>query len=221
MRFEELKHNVMNFIVQEHGESDEHYAFFIKEAMEILRDHGNYEKAWEEIRAYDGNTKRPKLAFFKNVVYTTGQSYDDVFIYYQCPVCGSLLSKDSNGGCPVCHSPSGEMKFSKAPKKVIKCQSACFDCSVYSEYAIGPGCPDFGTPRFMDCKDRGNCKCATCCRYEYLRAYKSSELKVNATQEAKRLPDPLSEASKAFYEGRASFIDVNKLLKHIASTKAQ
>lgn len=220
MQFDELKTNVANMFPQERGESADHYQFFLKESLDLLRNHNDYAKAWDAVMEYDGNTKRPRFAFFKNVVFTTRSFKADVFTYYKCG-CGTLLSDSSNGGCPVCHKETAEMKFSKEAKKVTVCQSSCFDCSIFSNFAIGPTCPDYGTPTFETCKDRGHCKCVACCRFEYQRIYHPDRLRAGHEAAIKALPTPKSAAGKAFQDGRASVKDINGLLKLMGEKMAE
>ena len=212
MTYDELKNNLTNMFPRERGEDESHYQFYLKQALDILRDHDNYERAWNEVMGYDGNTKRPRFSFFKNIVFTTKSAGMDVFKYYKCE-CGTLLSDRSNGGCPVCHSPTADMKFSKEAKKVLKCQSACFDCSIFSEFAMGPSCQEYGTPGYETCKERGQCKCVTCCRFEFLRTYHPDRLRAGMNMALKALPTPHSEPAKAFQDGRASIDDINGFLK--------
>ena len=212
MLFDELRNNLKNLFPKEKNESIDAYVFYIKEACSILINHRDYDKCWDEVMGYDGNTKRPRLAFYKSIVYAGGNRNDKVFSYYKCS-CGELLSDSSNGGCPICHKTTAERQYSKDAKKVLRCQSSCFDCSIYSEYVNGPTCEDYGTPKFEDCQGKRSCKCVECCRFEYLRSYHPERLKIAHVSAMRALPQPLSEAAKAFRDGRASIEDIKGFLR--------
>lgn len=212
MEYKELSDKVALMFPMERGEDVAHYEFFLSESLEPFKHMENLDKAWERIREYDGNTKRPKFSFFYAIAKGTKASKVAGFEYYKCQ-CGSLLSPNSNGGCPICHSTRAEWRMSKKPVEVIPCQSPCFDCSIYSETAFGPSCQDYGTDRFPDCKERGRCKCVKCCQYTYLSKYHPERLRDNPGAAIAGLLDPISEQGKAFHSGSASIVDIWKMLE--------
>jgi len=212
MTISDLMGKVAMMFPQAVSEDDAQYQFYLAEVKEILIKHNNFERAWDGIVNYDGNTKRPKFAFFKSVMATTRSATHGMKIYYKCK-CGTLLNGNSNGGCPVCHATDSEMFYSKELLKTTACQSSCFDCSIYTEFTMGPGCPDYGTLGFETCKDRSKCKCVACCRFEYLRTYKPEALRSDLNQEIASLPTPISEAGKAFQDDRASIKDINGMFE--------
>lgn len=220
MQFDELKENVSLLFPQQTKESDDHYIFFIREALGPFRNKpGDLEPVWDKIKLYDGTKNRPTLGFFIGIASGTRLSTGGDFIYYICPNCSTKLSESSDGGCPVCHKAKGEKHYRKNPITVLGCKPSCYDCSIYSEFQMGPTCEDYGTPRFETCNYRSECKCMTCCRFEYQRHYHPHVLQANYDEALKYLPKPLSEESKAFFDDRASFVDINQMLKTVYKEK--
>lgn len=220
MNFDELRNNVGRMFPIEHNEDADHYAFYIDQAVMPFNNRpGDLSRVWKAIRAYDGNTRRPRLAFFYAIA--NGAPVDDtVSKYYVCK-CGARLSLSSEGGCVKCRKPGGKLHISRIPVEVIRCQAPCFDCSVYGTKGtvMGPSCDDFGTPRFVSCDFKAACECSKCCRFEYMRAYQPEELRKAYEFSLSTLPAPVSEAGKAFADDRASFVDINGMLKHLADRK--
>lgn len=193
--------------------SDKEYDFYISEIIELIRGHQDYESLWGAITDYDGNTKRPKLSFFKKAAAMATGMASIGYHYYKCE-CGELLSESSEGGCPSCRSASKtEHRYAKAPVNVTVCQSACFDCSIYTDFVMCAGCKDFGTPAYLDCKDKSKCKGRTCCKFEYMRTYKPKELKPDYQKALRSLPPTISEAGKMFQAGTVSPVDIKGYLK--------
>lgn len=221
MTFEELKKNVANLFPQDKGESLDRYQWWLKQALEPFRNRAECSSAWEGIAQYDGNSNRPKLNFFFGVASGSKDPGKTDFMYYQCS-CGQKLSASSNGGCPVCKRQDAEFRLSADGVRVLEVQAWCFDCSVYTEsvHVYGPSCTDFGTPAFNDCKLRGQCRCANCCRFEYMRTYHPHVLREDFERTSKMLPPPTSESGMAFHDRRADVKDINKYLKHVAEKKS-
>lgn len=212
MQFEELRDKTSMMFPQDRGESDDEYLFFLSQALEPFKNRpGDLTSVWESIKRYDGNTKRPRFAFFLSVASNSKPVGSNGFVYYRCQ-CGEALSANSHGGCPVCHSTGAFWHVSRKPVQVLGCQAACFDCSIYTGMSIGPTCKDYGTPAFENCPERGRCKCMACCRFTYLQSYHPERLRAGLEQATRNLPAPLSESGRAFWEGRASVKDVNGML---------
>ncbi len=215
MQFNALVENVSKMFPQEKNETDEAYAFFLSESLQDFRNRpGDLTSVWESIRAYDGNTKRPKFAFFITIAMGTKSSSPEGTAYWYCESCKTNLSISSDGGCPICRTAAHTVrKISKKPITYTACQSPCFDCSIYSEMAIGPGCKDFNHG-YSNCEIKNTCKCNQCCRFEYMKTYHAKRFKGREYEDSlKRLPRPISEAGKAFQDGRASFVDLIQLYK--------
>ena len=218
MNYSELKDNLINLFPMERAEKPEHFEFWINQALMPFENRpGDLSGVWERIRAYDGNTKRPRLAFFYAIA--NGAPIDDASTkYYKCLKCGEKLSFSSAGGCVKCRRSGAVMRAAIKPVSVTRCQSPCFDCSLYGKrgHVMGPSCDDFGTPRYESCQYKSDCECVRCCRFEYMRSYRPEDLRAEYPDVLKTLPAPVSEAGKAFADGRASFVDVNTMLAQMA-----
>ncbi len=215
MQFEELKDNVGKMFPQDKNEGDDAYLFFMSEAIKDFKNRpGDLSSVWESIRAYDGNTKRPKFSFFISVAMGTKSLSPEGEAYWHCTKCKTNLSHNSDGGCPICHTAAHTVyTVSKKPVEYTACQSGCFDCSIYTEMVIGPTCKEFNYG-YVECKIKNTCKCSQCCRFEHMRTSNPKQFKGRDFEEAmSRLPPPLSEQGLAFHEGRASFIDLPGFLK--------
>jgi hypothetical protein len=222
MDFDSLKKKVMVMFPANKDETDEQYSFWVNNALDYLRGNINYDKAWEQIKLYDGMAKRPKFAFFKGIAGKTFEENKGLIHFYKCVKdkdkekygCGVNLSESSNGGCPNCHSSiHTESKYSYKDVEMIKVQSGCFDCSIYHDKIMCASCSDFGTPAYNECKFHRECPGRTCCKYEYMRTYKPDELKKIHDIAIRELPRPISEAGKAFQDGRASINDISTFLR--------
>ena len=214
MQFNELKNNVSFMFQQDGKEDDAAYAFYLREALYPFKNTpGDLAKVWEQIKEYDGMKKRPNFGFFIGIASGARKSGASGFAYYHCE-CGESLSESSEGGCPSCRSASKtEHRYAKAPVNVTVCQSACFDCSIYTDFVMCAGCKDFGTPAYLDCKDKSKCKGRTCCKFEYMRTYKPKELKPDYQKALRSLPPTISEAGKMFQAGTVSPVDIKGYLK--------
>lgn len=220
MQFEELKENVSLLFPQQPKEDDDHYIFFMREALDPFKNKpGDLTPIWDKIKLYDGTKNRPTLGFFIAIASGSVLSSAGEFAYYVCPQCSTKLSESSDGGCPVCHTAKGEKHYRHSPIQVLGVKPSCFDCTAYSEFAMGPTCEDYGTPRFETCNYRSECKCMTCCRFEYQRHYHPKKLQDNYEEALKYLPKPLSGNSVAFFDDRASFVDINSMLKEVYKKK--
>lgn len=219
MRFDDLERNVKLMFPEDSNDSNGSYAFFITQALEPFENRpGDLTNVWEEIKTYDGMKRRPSFAFFSGIAAGIKWKGADGFTYYQCS-CGEKLSFRSAGGCVKCHKSTAELKTSKDPVKVTRCQQACFDCSIYSDRQMGPSCNDYGTPRYEGCQFKNQCKCRTCCRFEYMRAYHPKDFRSMYQDVLKALPKPNSAAGVANHEDRASFVDINAMLNKIKGNK--
>jgi hypothetical protein len=221
MNFSELKDNTIHLFPSGPEDKDGHYEFWIAQALQAFENRpGDLSGVWERIRAYDGNTKRPRLAFF--IAIANGAPIEDTTTkFYKCLKCGEKLSFSSAGGCVKCRKSGAIMATSEKPVTVTRCQAPCFDCSIYGKkgHIMGPQCDDFGTPRYTSCGFRSSCECHTCCRFEFMRAYRPEELRKEYPGVLSTLPAPISEAGKAFSDDRASFVDINGMLTHLAKNK--
>jgi len=216
MQFKELKNNVSFLFQQDGKEDDAAYAFYLREALSPFKNTpGDLAKVWEQIKEYDGMKKRPNFGFFVGIASGARKSGDSGFAYYHCE-CGTDLSFSSDGGCPNCHNGNALIKRAETPIPVLVCKGSCFDCSIYSDKRIGPTCNDFGTMRYEDCKSKSQCKCQSCCRFEYKRTHHPERLREEYPEVLQTLPKPISAAGLAFHEGRADFTDINKYIERNA-----
>lgn len=215
MTYQELVEKVSLQFPQKDKENAEHYEFFIDESLSPFKGRTELSNVWEQIRLYEGQKNRPDFSFFYKIAAGIGPDSKD-FVYFSCR-CGGKMNFKSEGGCVECHQAKDTtLRRSKTPiEGVTPAQSGCFDCSIYgdSETVFGPTCNEFGTPGYDNCQMKNQCRCSHCCRFEYYRRYHPLSLRENLDKMTKALPAPLSEAGKAFQDGRATAVDINKMLK--------
>ena len=160
MDFNELKGLVTSMFPRHRDEKQQEYDFWVENSLEYL--HGvNYEKAWEEIKLYDGMARRPKFSFFKGI---SGKTYETSSIhrYYRCNNCKAELSESSQGGCPHCHSTDCDHFYTEKNVNVTVCQSACFNCELYTSSIMCAVCADYATPAYRSCNKQQSCPGRTC-----------------------------------------------------------
>ena len=163
-------------------------------------------------------TRRPQVAWFWK---RKEDKRKEVQTFYVCKKKPNphYLSKNSAGGCPSCGTFGGEPKTGEVPygKNIIKCQSGCYDCTIYNKITDrtlvkGPGCEAFGYG-FPSCNTIAECACSACCNFEYLRDYNPAKLKEEMAERLKALPPSKSTPGEMFRTGNASFTNINDFLK--------
>jgi len=171
MTYNELLNNIRQAHPKNRDETDAQYNFWLEGAMNYFPPDADFEKAWEKIKLYDGHIKRPRWEFFKEVAGGTKYVSKELFHYYKCNRCGAKLSDSSLSACPLCGSTDCESYYSYQDIQVLKCQTGCFNCSIYTEDVMCATCEDFGTPAYRSCLKKNDCPGRVCCKYEFLRKY--------------------------------------------------
>jgi len=143
----------------------------IKDLLEQLSPSG-LEALWEHYRDYYDKNYLPRRQWFREAIEKLGISYrrPKARYAYICAECGTIYPMRSNG-CPECRKMTEVTVVNyldltdEQKRSAVRVQHSCWQCGLYSKFALGPVCKRFGK-RPDDPESCKMCECRRCCQDE-------------------------------------------------------